>query len=472
MENNENNVQNQEKKQSKGLSVGLVIIMLIAVLIIGIGGGYLLSKNNSLFNKNEAKSNSNSNNTTQSNNNTSVENNTVEQNKTGKKIDESKSWVYNMNIEEKEFEYEYEEGRDTYKASENFKVPYININSEDAKKVNEEILSVYNNALQNFGKIPSEGARTISGIEYNAYENGKYLSVVLTEFFGYVNGSGSKIGEYAYTFNLDTLKLVTFKEAYKDKGYEEKNIEERINKFVEQAKKDIYGGPEDNNSTIYFNNDFYIDGQGKIKILVANKHTEWNKTVLTYVTYDIDDTVINNTSSNRTISNNTNTKTTSEEYAKYYIEKIKSLDYTNNSTKYGLLDISGSNIPYLIVDTSGNLSIYKINNNAVETLKERDSYGTHGRDGYDYIEGTKIMRDYCTFEEGYAYEIYDELFDYKYCVECTFNGEYRYSSNSGEKKTITEEEFNKLSYKNSQYKHLRDVTNKSKEEMIKVLENK
>ena len=43
MENNENNVQNQEKKQSKGLSVGLVIIMLIAVLIIGVGGGYLLS---------------------------------------------------------------------------------------------------------------------------------------------------------------------------------------------------------------------------------------------------------------------------------------------------------------------------------------------------------------------------------------------------------------------------------------------
>lgn len=58
MENNENNVQNQEKKQSKGLSVGLVIIMLIAVLIIGIGGGYLLSKNDSLFSKNETQSNS------------------------------------------------------------------------------------------------------------------------------------------------------------------------------------------------------------------------------------------------------------------------------------------------------------------------------------------------------------------------------------------------------------------------------
>lgn len=175
-----------------------------------------------------------------------------------------------------------------------------------------------------------------------------------------------------------------------------------------------------------------------------------------------------------TTSNNTSTKNTdsqSKVYAKYYMEKIKQLDFVNDSTKYGLLYINQSDIPYLVVDTSGDLSIYKINNNTVETLKERDSYGTHGRDGYDYIEGTKIMRDYCTFEEGYAYEIYDELFNYKYCVECTFNGEYRYSNNSGDKKTITEEEFDNLSYKNSKFKHLRDIANKNKEEMIKFLEN-
>ena len=142
----------------------------------------------------------------------------------------------------------------------------------------------------------------------------------------------------------------------------------------------------------------------------------------------------------------------------------------DNSTKYGLLYVNQNNIPYLVVDTGGDLSIYKINNNTVVTIKERDSYGTHGRDGYDYIEGTNIMRDYCTFEEGYAYEIYDELFNYKYCVECTFNGEYRYSE-SGEKKVITEEEFNNLSYNNSNFKHLRTIADKNKQEMIKLLEN-
>ena len=52
MENNENNVQNQETKKTKGIFAPLVIIMLVAVLIIGIGGGYLLSQND-LFSKNK-----------------------------------------------------------------------------------------------------------------------------------------------------------------------------------------------------------------------------------------------------------------------------------------------------------------------------------------------------------------------------------------------------------------------------------
>ena len=68
MENNENNIQSQETKKTNGISAPLVIIMLISVLIIGIGGGYLLSKNDNIFNQNK----------TQSNNTNNTENNTTE----------------------------------------------------------------------------------------------------------------------------------------------------------------------------------------------------------------------------------------------------------------------------------------------------------------------------------------------------------------------------------------------------------
>ena len=88
MENNENNVQNQEKKQKKGLSTPLVVVMLIAMLIIGIGGGYLLSNNDNLFNKNGA----------QSNNTNNIENNITEQNKISKKIDENNDLIQKSSV--------------------------------------------------------------------------------------------------------------------------------------------------------------------------------------------------------------------------------------------------------------------------------------------------------------------------------------------------------------------------------------
>jgi len=53
--NNEKIMQNEVKKSKKGWSTSLVVIMLIVVLIIGIGGGYLLSKNDNLFNKNNTQ---------------------------------------------------------------------------------------------------------------------------------------------------------------------------------------------------------------------------------------------------------------------------------------------------------------------------------------------------------------------------------------------------------------------------------
>lgn len=108
MENNENNVQNQEKKQSKGLSAGLVIIMLIAVLIIGIGGGYLLSKNDQLFNKNENQTN---------NTNTTKNNTENEKNKSNNQ--ESSKDVAKIKVDKDELSFEIPNSwKDTYKVEE------------------------------------------------------------------------------------------------------------------------------------------------------------------------------------------------------------------------------------------------------------------------------------------------------------------------------------------------------------------
>ena len=425
MENNENNVQNQEKKQSKGISAPLVVIMLIAVLIIGIGGGYLLSKNNQLFNKNENQTNNtNSNNTNDNNKNenkvisvVSVEDSSemVKRQMTieGRDKDNNRVWSYTTLAEN---------------------IPQEAIN-RGLKLIETRKGKVY---LCDWGKLYILDEQTGKVLAQNTEHNIGAAAV-------YIFDENDNLYTTSYLaavdkFDTNAKLLKTTDSKIWDKG------------FYWPKKMTLNG----NNLIIDYGDEGSVTvNKETLEIIDAKNNTNMQQ---------------NQTTST---SNTTNTTTNvSEGYAKYYIEKIKSLDYTNDSTKYGLLDISGSNIPYLVVDTGGDLSIYKINNNTVLTLKERSSYGTHGRDGYDYIEGTRVMRDYCTFSEGYGYEVYDnDLSSYKYYVGCTFDGKYTYSE-SGEEKTITEEEFNKLSYKNSKYKHLRDVANKSKEEIINVLENK
>ena len=75
------------------------------------------------------------------NNANDTENNITKQNKTSKKIDESKDWVYDAeylkNKEEKKVSSEYTNDIDITTAQ--IKAPYINVNSDEIKKVNQEI---------------------------------------------------------------------------------------------------------------------------------------------------------------------------------------------------------------------------------------------------------------------------------------------------------------------------------------------
>ncbi|MBP3597782.1 MAG: hypothetical protein J6J60_10405, partial [Clostridia bacterium] len=59
-----------------------------------------------------------------------------------------------------------------------------------------------------------------------------------------------------------------------------------------------------------------------------------------------DDGEEKNTAKSSVNKENKETQKTTE-YAKYYIDKIKELNYVDDSTKYGLLSIDKSDIPYL-----------------------------------------------------------------------------------------------------------------------------
>lgn len=136
------------------------------------------------------------------------------------------------------------------------------------------------------------------------------------------------------------------------------------------------------------------------------------------------------------------------EFSKYYIEKINELEELNKDyeLKYGLAYINEDDIPELVVDNGGMIWTYTYKDNKGKLLNET-SYGTHGRGGYEFVEKGNIIREFATDQNGYAYEIYDELFQYKYSASCTFDGKYYNHLD----KEITESEYNELIYSNKKF---------------------
>ncbi len=152
-----------------------------------------------------------------------------EENKT--KIEQNKDWVYNL-----EYEYEVTEESFTLKSGEVYSIndivlPYININSDDAKKVNDEIKELYIKILK-FYESEYNGNRTdYKKTSYKIIKNLNVLSIVIT-----VKNSSDNTDiydYYTYNFNLDTLNRMTYEEIYKMAEFSDNNINSIIKKYIE-----------------------------------------------------------------------------------------------------------------------------------------------------------------------------------------------------------------------------------------------
>ena len=268
MENNENNVQNQvnetvnpTQKSGKKATIILGTIVLILVLAVGVCAGLLISENgNKIINRIEEK-------IVQS-----------DDNKTSKKIDESKDWVYDADYlkENKKF---YRDSAKTEEYANNsdkdLVVPYININSDYAKKINEKIKALYDDCYEKYGKeeLNAEFKTYYSDVlKYDKYINDNILSVVITlhEYKIVVDGEISRNNEtiYTYNFNLDTLNEASLDEMAKKCGFSsETEVTSKIKSWEEKQRNvlsktdhvEIFSGVE--------NDKYFIDGNGKLNFL-------------------------------------------------------------------------------------------------------------------------------------------------------------------------------------------------------------
>ncbi len=220
VERNVNEVNGGTKKSNNnvGKSV-LIVIVLVLVLIVGILAGVFIAGNRKDDTDNVQ-------------NKTTEVTEKKEENKAGKKVDANKEWVYDADYISKK--KDIVKTSDTYhitvKASEEIKLPYININSNDANKVNEEIKALAEKAYTDFGKpatitdaktnkqYTSDDSFEFTRYSYKNYVNNNVLSIVIQKVSAMVPGDGTT-SYITYNFDLETLKLVEAKDVLQQYGF-------------------------------------------------------------------------------------------------------------------------------------------------------------------------------------------------------------------------------------------------------------
>lgn len=256
MENVQENNKNLKKKK-KG-TVVLVIIVIILTIIAGILGGLYIAGDGFDFFGNEETSSSSSNGSKSSsktskktNKDKSDEDNDSEKEddededkkaQSGDKIDDNKPWIHDAdynsgNTVRKATTLEGTE----YKSVDTLVLPYLNINSSYAEKINDELKELYEADYKMYGKTDSKNgynSEFIAKISYEYSTSNKILSLLVKEDYGVVNG-GLSTNYYTYNINLDTLDEAKLEDVCKEGGFsDKKDLEEKIDIAIENSISD------------------------------------------------------------------------------------------------------------------------------------------------------------------------------------------------------------------------------------------
>lgn len=225
----------EEKKYIK-VSLGTVICIFIIFLLLIVICGMYFNYNN----KNDVKENVIS--TKQENNinaNEIISNNITSDESAEKqsiKIDDNKELVYDANYSYKNFSNEsyYSESMNKTYSLKDINVPYINIDSEDASSANKEIKALFEELAESFEQEYNDTKTWYWIASYQTYTRGNLLSVVIT-----IESGGTDVEQYkyyTYNFNLDTLKLYSYEEAYKLAGFNSSNINVKVQESIKKCE--------------------------------------------------------------------------------------------------------------------------------------------------------------------------------------------------------------------------------------------
>lgn len=156
------------------------------------------------------------------------------------KKDPDKDFVYdadyNLKVDVESY-FGYSDKSEEIKASD-IVVPYVNINTTDAKSVNDEIYKLYENLINEYNENAKEGI-SFTRVDYNVItEKDKYISIIIT-----TSAEGTDvpfINYYVYSFDYKTGNLIKLKDAIKDSKLTEEEFKNLAQESIENYIKEYY----------------------------------------------------------------------------------------------------------------------------------------------------------------------------------------------------------------------------------------
>ncbi len=144
------------------------------------------------------------------------------------KIVDAKSYIYDAqySVENLKIE-EYQTNDGTSHSASDIVVPFVNMVSDDADDVNNEIQSLYENYMNEY-KVCSENKNSFIKVNYETFTTANIISVLITVQRGNEN---EETNEYV-TYNFDAIDGVklTYSQTYELVGI--KDIEEKVKNAI------------------------------------------------------------------------------------------------------------------------------------------------------------------------------------------------------------------------------------------------
>lgn len=152
------------------------------------------------------------------------------------KINEDNEWVYDAEYTKTELEgksYESSITTETY-SLEDIKVPFINIDSEDASEANAELKKLFDQAVKLFEEeLEGEQASYVL-VSYEEVVNEEFLSVLVKTEVGEEEEIPNCV-YYTYNFDMNTGKRLTYDDVYYIAGISEDEIESKAEEAITDA---------------------------------------------------------------------------------------------------------------------------------------------------------------------------------------------------------------------------------------------